>query len=293
MHGKKHFVAIIGLMILLALTSVALAQYDHVITDAEDDVDYWDGQTWIYNVERPDIDIIRVEISEGGEGVIVSLTVKGTITDAPNINYGILMVDGEGGDYGIHYTDGECSLYVDASEGQLVYEPETSGAGTSTLSVDIALEDIFEPDSLEISEVWTYEYIDQENEYYWDTADPDDDNDVTDPNDDNDVTDPDDDPIFDDDDLPEFIEDWFERGMMCLALGVIIVVVIVIIIIVVIIKLVKKNGKDQEQPPRQEYRQPPPPTEPPQPEEMKYQQKPPTEDYEITDTDGDMLDPDK
>ena len=89
----------------------------------------------------------------------------------------------------------------------------------------------------------------------------------------------DDDPIFDeDDDLPEFVEDWFERGMMCLALGVIIVVVIVIIIIVVIIKLVKKDDKGGEQPPRQEYQQPPPPAQSPEPSEMQYQEPVPPEE---------------
>ncbi len=275
MQWKKYLVVFVALALLLVLSGVTSAQYEHVITDAEDDVDYVINQSWTYDVERPNVDIIRVEISEGGEGVIVSLTVKGEITDAPNIDYVVNMVDGEGGDYGIHYNDGECLLYVDASEGQLIHEPATSGVGTSTLSVDIALEDIFEPDSLEISEVWTYEYIDEENEYYWDTAYPDDDD-----TDENDVTDPDDDdPIFDeDDDLPEFVEDWFERGMMCLALGVIIVVVIVIIIIVVIIKLVKKDDKGGEQPPRQEYQQPPPPAQSPEPSEMQYQEPVPPEE---------------
>ncbi len=272
MQWKKYLVVFVALALLLVLSGVTSAQYEHVITDAEDDVDYIVDQSWTYNVERPNIDIVRAEISEGGEGVIVSLTVKGEITDAPNIEYGIYFGDSEDSSYIVHYSDGICTLYIDTAEGMEILEPEATGAGTNTLSVDISLEDLHNPESLEFTEVMTWEYIDEESEYYWDTADPDD-------TDDNDVTDPDDDDtIIDDDDLPEFVEDWFERGMMCLALGVIIVVVIVIIIIVVIIKLVKKDDKGGEQPPRQEYQQPPPPARSSQEPEMQYQGAPPPEE---------------
>ncbi len=272
MRWKKTFVVCVALALLLAMAGLSSAQYEHEITDAQDDVDHLDDVGWTYNVERPNVDIVRAEISEGGEGVIVSLTVKGTITDATNIEYVIILEDGEDGTYTIHYSDGSCNMYVESSEGMLTLQPDTNGAGTSTLSMDISLDDIHNPASLEITEVITYEYMDEETEYYWDTAEPEDDQ--------NGATDPDDeDTTFDDEDYPEFIDDLIARGMMCLLIAIIIPIIIVIIVIIVIVKIVKKDDKgDGGQPPRQEYQQPPPPSQAPRSPERQYQEPVPPEE---------------
>ena len=255
-------IGFVALALLLVLSGVTSAQYEHVITDAEDDVDYVINQSWTYDVERPNVDIIRVEISEGGEGVIVSLTVKGEITDAPNIEYGIYFGDGEDSSYIVHYSDGTCTLFVDTAEGMEILEPEATGAGTSTLSVDISLEYLHNPDSLEFTEVMTWEYIDGESEYYWDTAypdeeyyDDDDDDYLYDPDDtdDEDVPDPgDDDPDDPDDEIiAGFLSNYWWATFL-------------IIIIVFALVLVIKRGKKEELIKEERLGQhTPPPTPPP------------------------------
>jgi len=67
------------------------SDYSDTITDDEDDVFYWqvteDGYRWQENVERPDIDIIRVSIEESDGNISVELEVKGTIQEDAQLWY--------------------------------------------------------------------------------------------------------------------------------------------------------------------------------------------------------------
>ncbi|MFO8110785.1 MAG: hypothetical protein R6U17_09765 [Thermoplasmata archaeon] len=91
----------------------------------------------------------------------------------------------------------------------------------------------------------------------------------------------------DDPDPEEILDEFLEKGKLCLALIIIISIVIVVIIIIILVKFLKKDKKgDQEHPPQQGYQQPPPgaqgqgyqqpqPTQPPRPPEQNYQEPPP------------------
>jgi len=171
---KKYLVAFIALSLVLAIPAIANAQgeYSDVITDEEGDVFHWHGTGWDYNVERPNIDIIRAEISESGGNVTISLTVKGEITDGENILYYIFLTDGEGGSYNFYYNDDHGYIIASSDKGYRNFEPNISGAGTDTLSVSCSLEDLLTPDMLRFTSVLTYEYT--EDGWYQDTASPED-----------------------------------------------------------------------------------------------------------------------
>ncbi len=187
MKANRYFATFLAVLLLFTSVSIASAQYDQVITDPEADVDYvQEEDSWIYDVERPNVDIVRAEISSEGEMVTISLTVKGIVTDNSSFKYAIYLADSEEGEYSILYTNGTCEMLVDISEGQLKREPETSGVGTSTLNINIELDEIYNPSTLKITEVITYEHIEGEKEYYWDKAYPDEDQDGTSDNGDSD-----------------------------------------------------------------------------------------------------------
>jgi len=172
MRMKKYIVAFIALSLVLAIPAIANAQgeYSDVITDEEGDVFHWHGTGWDYNVERPNIDIIRAEISESGGTVTISLTVKGEITDGEDILYYMYLTDGEDGYYSFFYNDDYGYIIASSDKGYRNFEPDISGAGTDTLSVSCSLEDLLTPDMLRFTSVATYEYT--EDGWYQDTASP-------------------------------------------------------------------------------------------------------------------------
>jgi hypothetical protein len=188
MKANKYFATILAVLLFFTSVSIVSAQYDHLITDPEADVNYVneEEETWLYENERPNIDILRAEISSEGEILTISLTVKGSITDNSSFKYAIWLADSEEGEYGILYTDGTCEMVLDISEGQMKREPETSGVGTSILNINIELDEIYNPTTLEITEVITYERIEGDKIKYWDKAYPDDDQDGTSDNGDSD-----------------------------------------------------------------------------------------------------------
>lgn len=221
-------------------------EYSDVITDPEDDVMRATGEgeeDWEF-VENPDIDIIRVEISESDGIVTVSLTVKGTIRDHPDFIYQIYMKDGYDGTYDIEYSDGESSLTIHE-----LYSADVAidGVGTDTLDVVFVREQINNPGELLISKVETYnegmgevDMAGPDAEYppgYDDFVDPDD------------PDDPDDN--GDDDETSMFL--WIMP-----------IVAVIVIALVLVIFLMKKKG-DREEPPQE------PPYEQPQ-EQPPYEQ---------------------
>ncbi len=160
MIAKKYIALFAALALLLAVPGLASAGYSDVVTDGTGNVLRIIGETeddWIL-VENPQIDIVRVEVSETDEYVLVTLSVKGAITDSPDIEYEILMTSNDGGTYEIIYNDGECEMtaerYYDGGAFGNVFEPATDGAGTSTLSIVFTREQIGEPDILLISAVY-------------------------------------------------------------------------------------------------------------------------------------------
>jgi len=128
--------------------------YSDVVTDQEGDVIRFVGpedEDWAY-VDSPNVDILRVELSESGGVVTVSLTVKGTITDHPDIYYQIFLKDDTlTSFFEINYNNGEAWMSVYTGTFGSNFEPATTGAGTDTLSFDFTREQIGNPDILEIS----------------------------------------------------------------------------------------------------------------------------------------------
>ena len=235
--------------------------YSHSITDDEDDVFYYyyseDSWGWQENVERPDIDIIRASIEESGGVIFVELEVKGTIQEDAEIWYRITLEDEDGNSYEMGYAQG--TGYLEHPTGAMVIEP--SGFGTDTLEISFSLDDVGNPDSLEIVEVETHDWIDAEGEgeYYYDTAGPE--ADEPDVEDDEDEVDPE-----------GVLDDLFARGMMCIALVIIIPIIIIVIIIVVVLKLLSSGDEEDQEPSEQG----PPPQQQQPPEQPPEQQQPPS-----------------
>jgi len=235
--------------------------YSDSITDDEGDVFYYyqdeDSWGWQENVERPDIDIIRASIEESGGEIFVELEVKGTIQEDVEVWYVITLEDEEGDSYKMGHWQG--TGYLDHPTGGMYIEP--SGFGTNTLEITFSLDDVGNPDSLEIVEVETHDWIDAEGEgaYYYDTAGPE-------------ATEPD---VEDDEDEidPEgVLDDLFARGMMCIALVIIIPIIVIVIIIVVVIKILGSGDEEDQEPSEQG----PPPQQQQPPEQPPEQQQPPS-----------------
>ncbi len=151
MKSIKYLTALITLALLIAVPGMVNAIEDQVITDPEGDV------------ESPDIDIIRVELSESGGVVTVSLTVAGTIRDEPGVKYDIFLRSDEELDFAniaIYYQDGEYDLVYNGPTTH-----EYAGGGTDTLTINIPLEDIGDPDFLVIHDVVTNEEVSSDTTY--------------------------------------------------------------------------------------------------------------------------------
>jgi len=143
--------------------------------------------------------------------------------------------------------------YLDHPTGGMYITP--SGFGTDTLEITFSLEEVGNPDSLKIVEVETHDWIDAEGEgaYYYDTAGPE-------------ATEPD---VEDEIDPEGVIDEFFARGMMCIAVAIILPIIIIVIIIVVVFKLLSGEDEEgqepsqqrppQQQPPPQQQQQPPSP----------------------------------
>ncbi len=249
--------------------------YSDVVTDPEGDVIRRVGPTeydWEY-VESPEIDITRIEISESGGVVTVSLTVKGTITDHPDIFYYVYLKDDSNGDFNIWYNNGDCqmSAYIEYDKGGFgnVFEPAVSGVGTDTLSFSFTREQIGNPDVLKIS--WASAHHDEDDENpKVDMAGPD----AIYPGDDNGDDNGDND-YYDDID-EEFFERLFARGMWCIAIAILIPLVVIVVIIVLVVKVISSDDEKG----KQQYKQPPPQgtTPPSQDKDVSEETPPPNED---------------
>lgn len=174
----KQIVALTVLMLFLAIPAMTIVQgeqYSDELNDDEGDVNHMHSNGWEYNVERPNIDIIRSVVSESGGTVTISLSVKGVITDHANITYYLYLEDGEDGFYMITYTDEYCQIWASNDQGYSIYEKDADGVGTDTLTVTTTLEELLNPDLLKLDEIYVYDYYTY-GEYYWDSASADDDN---------------------------------------------------------------------------------------------------------------------
>ncbi len=151
MKTKKYLVVLTALALLLTVPGTANAIEDQVITDPEGDV------------ENPDIDIIRVELSESGGAVTVSLTVAGIIRDEEGFKYHIFLRSDEDLDFA------NIAIYYENGEYDLVYNGPTKhefiAGGTDTLTITIPLEDIGNPDFLVIHEVVTNQVVSSTTTY--------------------------------------------------------------------------------------------------------------------------------
>ncbi|MFO7991162.1 MAG: hypothetical protein R6U61_02575 [Thermoplasmata archaeon] len=280
MKSKKItvLVSLMALMtaLMLLTPTIASAQYSDEITDPTGDVDHWrvtdtGGYGWRENVERPDVDIVRVSIEESGGNLTVELEVKGTIqSDAQEDSYFMYVIELENGDgesYDITYSFGQ--IYFEWPGGTEYGFTEPTGFGTSTLQVSFLLEEYGNPDSLEISGVTTYEYTGSAGtgEYYMDEASPGSDDSSNGDGSSDDLT----------DEEKDMLDKLWAGSMLCIALAVIIPIVIVVIIIIVLVK-VMGGDKDEGQSQQQGYQQGPPPGQPPaqqqQPPQQQSQQPP-------------------
>ncbi|MEF8873476.1 MAG: hypothetical protein V5A88_02260 [Candidatus Thermoplasmatota archaeon] len=243
------------LLITLVLLSpvIASAQYEDTITDSEDDLFYYketdSGWSWVEGVERPDVDIIEVEVTESGGEIVTSLEVKGTIQEDTQVWYSISLEDGNGDSYEVMYTQG--TGYLEYPNGGMSIEP--SGFGTSTFEASFSSEDVGNPSSLSITDAQTHDWIDtgEEGEHYVDVAGPE----AEDPTNGDENGD-----SGDSGDSGEVDEDLLEKvwagSMLCIAISIIVPIVILVIIIVVVIKVL--GSEEDEQEPPQQYQQPPP-----------------------------------
>jgi len=172
MKINKYLAALIAFSLLLAVPVIVGAQdeYSDTIIDEEGDVFHWHSTGWDYNVERPNIDIIRAELSESDGIVTISLTVKGEITADENISYIVYMDDDEDGFYYYVYSDDYISMLASNDRGYRSFEPDVTGIGSDTLIVSCSLEDLLEPPMLRFESIITWEYTD--DGYYQDTASP-------------------------------------------------------------------------------------------------------------------------
>lgn len=173
---KKYSAALIALLLIFALLPAltsAQNEYSDVIEDDEGDVFHFYGAGWYYDVERPNVDILRAELSESEGIVTISLTVKGEITSDEDIYYYISLTDEDDGSYMFTYIEDYGYMIVNNDRGYRNFEPEISGVGTDTLLVTCSLEDLLTPDKLRFVSITSYEYT--ADGYYYDSASPDED----------------------------------------------------------------------------------------------------------------------
>lgn len=165
----------VALLMFIPLTLVS-ARYNHVITDPEGDVTLETYIEQIKDIERPNIDIIRVELAENNSIVTLFLTVKGIITSSQGITYNILY-DGHQWNASISFNNGICKMEWAKNLEEELNETylEFSGIGTDTLSISFSLEEFGKPSYLYISRVNTFEYfLDEFNNFeaYTDSKEP-------------------------------------------------------------------------------------------------------------------------
>ncbi|MFW6304454.1 MAG: hypothetical protein ACOC1V_01595 [Candidatus Saliniplasma sp.] len=167
---KRILALITAFIIFSGVTGVVTAQedpYSDFISDGTGDVEYQYGTGWMYDVERPDIDIVQAELSESQGDITVSLTVKGTISSHSNLTYSVYLGDESEGFYMITFNDGVCSIWASNDHGYSMYEVDVDGVGTDTLVVTTTLTELLNPDELWFDTIFTYDNLDY-NEYYWD-----------------------------------------------------------------------------------------------------------------------------
>jgi hypothetical protein len=147
------------------------------MTDSEGDIVLETYTDRIEGVERPNIDITQVEITESNGIVTISLTVKGMIIISKDINYNIILYDGHKWTASISYNDGICKMEWTKNLEDILNETylEATGVGTNTLFINFSLEEFGNPLYLYISRVNTFEYcMDEFNtfESYMDFIEP-------------------------------------------------------------------------------------------------------------------------
>ncbi len=182
MKMEKYMAAVLASALLLSVLGAVSAhvEYSDVIIDEEGDVSYFrPNDPFPIQDEKPNADIIQVELSSEGSTVSVSLTVVGEILDHQDddnvsISYRIWFQDEDGTGYFIQSDGYETFFYVD---GYPYETEETKGIGTDTLSVSFSAEEIGEPATLELTEaeIWMTVEDDEGVHTYRDTATADDD----------------------------------------------------------------------------------------------------------------------
>ncbi len=174
--GLRTFLAIMiicGLAVLF--TGNAMAQYDHTINDPQNDVYRYYQGGFATDVDRPNVDITQIKMSESGDTITITMKVKGTITDSDYISYvwGIIDDKADTDDdndaiYTIGYTNGYCMISGSDGDFTVYRELSYSGIGTDTLSTSFSLSDVNNSAQLEFWVVTSTEDVESEDDYYQD-----------------------------------------------------------------------------------------------------------------------------
>jgi len=154
-------------------------EYQDLIIDEEGDVSYWTTlDPYAKQVDEPDADISRVELSTVEDTISVSLTVLGEIIDNQEydeyILYQVWLLDEDSKLYWIQ-SDGYETNFAAGSD---VHETQTTGIGTNTLTVSFSAEDIGKPEMLELRDAEVMKTVEDDDgvgHYYRDTATAEDD----------------------------------------------------------------------------------------------------------------------
>jgi len=173
MSYKKYLACFIGLVLILGFAGISTGQYEGVIIDEQGDVSHYTSlDPFPKQVERPNVDILRVEMIGEAGTVTVSLTVAGEILEKQDdieFTYEIWLLDQDSTLYWIQYDGNHCVLAIDGQD----YDLEPNGIGSDTLSVTFSLAEIGEPAALDLRDAQTLKRFDDEEEVthtYRDTA---------------------------------------------------------------------------------------------------------------------------
>ncbi len=164
MMVKKCLVILLALSLLLTIPGLSRAQYEDVIMDEQGDVSHTTCMDpFGKEVEKPNVDILRVEMVGGDGTVTVSLTVAGQILEKQDdieFVYQVYLLDQDGTLFWIQYDGNHCVLAVDGQDHDL----DPVGIGTDTLSVTFSLAEVGEPANLDLRDAEAMKRYEDEDE---------------------------------------------------------------------------------------------------------------------------------
>ncbi len=161
---KKCLVILLGMALLMTIPGSSIADYEDVIYDDQGDVSHTTCMDpFGKEVEKPNVDILRVEMVGGHGTVTVSLTVAGQILEKQDdleFVYQVYLLDQDGTLYWIQYDGNHCVLAVDGQDHDL----DPVGIGTDTLSVTFSLAEVGEPANLDLRDAEAMKRYEDEDE---------------------------------------------------------------------------------------------------------------------------------